>query len=113
MIFIPQSASRAQSQGLVSKFNVEIPQAGWPYYSCCAVCSQASKKKIARGTSTKTSLETLRPSYWRTLYNFAPYFNFEPAPLHSGHQLRKQPLPRVGAPPVKEVTHDVHLEAIV
>ena len=29
---------------------------------------QPGKKKIARGTSTKTLYQTLRPSYWRTLY---------------------------------------------
>ena len=37
-----------------------------------------------------------------------PYFNFEPSPLHGGHQLGKQLLPRGGAPPVVEVAHDAH-----
>ena len=54
-------------------------------------------------------LETQREIEGQTLHykNFSPYFNFEPSPLHGGHQLGEQLFPRVGAPAVEEVTHDV------
>ena len=60
-----QSESIARSQGLVKSDCGSYPGRSVGHTTAAV---QPGKKKIARGTSAKTFYQTLRPSYWRTLY---------------------------------------------